>query len=155
MGSIPGLRRSLGVGNCNPLQYSWPGESHEQESLMGYIVHGVTRVGYNLVTKNKNKKHRSSIVLQPCLLMMIKVSDPCQHADCSAFWRTGVNSSKWPGSSHRFELRGITVESSDYYWVSLWVLGSLERVPSHREFFKWVAGKGCWAEGLLHLSSCC
>ena len=61
---------------------------------MGYTVQGVTRVGYNLVTKNKNKKHRSSIVLQPCLLMMIKVSDPCQHADCSAFWRTGVNSSK-------------------------------------------------------------
>ena len=106
--------------------------------------------------KNKNKKHKNSIVLQPSLLMMIKVSDPCQHADCSAFWRTGVNSTKWPGSSHRFELSGITVESWDYYWASLWVLGSLDPEDSNSQGILQVS---CWGvmlgRSLLHLSSCC
>ena len=36
MGSIPGLGRSPGGGNGNPLQYSQPGKSHGQRSLMGY-----------------------------------------------------------------------------------------------------------------------
>ena len=38
-GSTPGLARSPGEGNHNPLQYSWrilPGESHGQRSLAGY-----------------------------------------------------------------------------------------------------------------------
>ena len=33
VGSIPGLRRSPGIGNGNPLQYS--GESHGQRSQAG------------------------------------------------------------------------------------------------------------------------
>ena len=32
----PGLGRSPGGGNGNPLQYSQPGKSHGQRSLMGY-----------------------------------------------------------------------------------------------------------------------
>ena len=36
-GSIPGLRRSPGEGNGNPLQYSFlPGKSHGQRSLTCY-----------------------------------------------------------------------------------------------------------------------
>ena len=34
-GSISGSGRSPGVGNGNPLQYSLPGESHGQRSLVG------------------------------------------------------------------------------------------------------------------------
>ena len=35
-GSIPGLGRSSGEGNGSPFQYSLPGKSHGQRSLMGY-----------------------------------------------------------------------------------------------------------------------
>ena len=42
MGSIPGLGRYPGAGNGNPLQYL-PEQSHEQWSLMGYIVHRVAK----------------------------------------------------------------------------------------------------------------
>ena len=35
-GSVPGLGRSPGGGNGNPLQYSCPKKSHGQRSLAGY-----------------------------------------------------------------------------------------------------------------------
>ena len=35
MGLIPGSGRSPGEGHGNPLQYSWPGESHGLRSLVG------------------------------------------------------------------------------------------------------------------------
>ena len=47
-GSIPGLGRSPGEGNGNPLQL--PGKSHGQGSLAGYSPQGLTeshRVRYN------------------------------------------------------------------------------------------------------------
>ena len=40
-GSIPGLRRSLGVGNGNPLQYSSLENSMDREAWRA-TVHGVT-----------------------------------------------------------------------------------------------------------------
>ena len=40
MGSIPGIGRSTGGGNGNPLQYFLPGESHGQRSLVGYSPWG-------------------------------------------------------------------------------------------------------------------
>ena len=40
MGSIPGMGRSTGGGNGNPLQYFLPGESHGQRSLVGYSPWG-------------------------------------------------------------------------------------------------------------------
>ena len=40
LGSIPGLGRSPGEGNGNPLQYSCHGESHGQRSLVGYSPWG-------------------------------------------------------------------------------------------------------------------
>ena len=59
-GLIPGLGRSLGVGNSNPLQYSClensmdrptpaflPREFHGQRSLAGYNSTGSQRVGHN------------------------------------------------------------------------------------------------------------
>ena len=39
-GSIPGSGRSPGVGNGNPLQYSWPRNFHGQSSLKGYSPWG-------------------------------------------------------------------------------------------------------------------
>ena len=40
LGLIPGLGRSPGEGNGNPLQYSCPGKSHGQQSLVGYTPRG-------------------------------------------------------------------------------------------------------------------
>ena len=40
MGSIPGLGRSPGEGNGNPLQYSCLENSHGQRSLVGYSPWG-------------------------------------------------------------------------------------------------------------------
>ena len=39
-GSSPGLGRSPGEGNGNPLQYYLPGKSHGQRSLVGYRLWG-------------------------------------------------------------------------------------------------------------------
>ena len=49
-GLIPGLGRSPGEGNGNPLQYSCL-ENPMDCSLPGSSIHRVTRVGHDLVTK--------------------------------------------------------------------------------------------------------
>ena len=36
LGLIPGLGRFPGEGNGNPLPVFWPGEFHDQRSLVGY-----------------------------------------------------------------------------------------------------------------------
>ena len=43
LGSIPGLGSFLGGGHGNPLQYSCLENPHRQRSLVGYIVHGVSK----------------------------------------------------------------------------------------------------------------
>ena len=47
LGSIPGLGRSPGEGNGNPLQYSCLENPHGQRSLAGYSPCGCKRVGHN------------------------------------------------------------------------------------------------------------
>ena len=54
-GSIPGLGRSPGEGNGNPLQYSCP-ENRMDCSLSGSSVHEVARVGHDLATKQSPPK---------------------------------------------------------------------------------------------------
>ena len=49
-GSIPGSGRSPGEGNGNPLQYSCLENLMDREACQA-TVHGVTRVGHNLVTQ--------------------------------------------------------------------------------------------------------
>ena len=49
-GSIPGLGRSPGEGNGNPLQYSCL-ENPKDRGAWQATVHGVTRVGHDLATK--------------------------------------------------------------------------------------------------------
>ena len=50
LGSIPGLGRSPGEGNGNSLQY-YCLESPIDRGAWWVTVHGVTRVGHDLVTK--------------------------------------------------------------------------------------------------------
>ena len=50
MGSIPGLGRSPGKRNGNPLQYSYL-ENPMDKGAWRATVHGVETVGHNLVTK--------------------------------------------------------------------------------------------------------
>ena len=50
-GSIPGLGRSPEEGNGNPLQYSCLGTSMDRGAWWA-TIHGVTRVGHDLVTKH-------------------------------------------------------------------------------------------------------
>ena len=45
--SIPGWGRCPGGGNGNPLQYSWPGESHGWRSREQATVPGLQRVGHD------------------------------------------------------------------------------------------------------------
>ena len=54
LGSIPELRRSPEEGNSNPLQFSCL-ENPMDRGVWWATVHGVTRVGHNLVTKVKVK----------------------------------------------------------------------------------------------------
>ena len=54
MGSIPGSGRSLGERNGNPLLYSCLGNPMDRGSWQA-IVHGVSRVGHDLVTKPLTK----------------------------------------------------------------------------------------------------
>ena len=50
LGSIPGSGRSAGEGNGNPLQYSCL-ENPMDKGAWWAMVHGVTRVRHDLVTK--------------------------------------------------------------------------------------------------------
>ena len=49
-GLIPGLGRTLGEGNGNPLQYSCLRSPMDREAWWA-TVHEVTRVGHDLLTK--------------------------------------------------------------------------------------------------------
>ena len=55
-GSIPGSGRSPGGGNSNPFQYSCLENSMNRGALWA-TVHGVARVGHNLVTKPASSPH--------------------------------------------------------------------------------------------------
>ena len=54
LGSIPGLGRSHGEGDGNPLQYSCL-ENPRDRGAWQATVHGVTRVGHDLATKPTNQ----------------------------------------------------------------------------------------------------
>ena len=52
-GSIPGLARSLGEGDGNPLQYSCLGNPMDREAWQA-TVHGAARLRYDLAKKTTN-----------------------------------------------------------------------------------------------------
>ena len=55
LGSIPGLGRSPGEGNGNPLQYSCLGNPMDR-SLAGYSPWESQRVGHDLATKQQQSQ---------------------------------------------------------------------------------------------------
>ena len=61
--SIPGLGRSPGEGNGNPLQYSCLGNLMNRRARRA-TVHGVARVGHDLVTKQPAQRLRSTYSYQ-------------------------------------------------------------------------------------------
>ena len=63
LGSIPGLGRSPGEGNGNPLQYSCL-ENPMERGAWKATVHGVTRVGHNLANKERERENFNSGALQ-------------------------------------------------------------------------------------------
>ena len=58
LGSIPGSGRSPGEGNGNPLQYSCL-ENPMDRGAWRPTVHGVARVGHDLVTETETTTKRS------------------------------------------------------------------------------------------------
>ena len=67
MGLIPGLGRSLGEGNGNPLHYSCLGNPMVREAWQD-TVHGVARVRHDLATKR-----------QQHVIYFLAVSNKCMH----------------------------------------------------------------------------
>ena len=65
--SIPGLGRSPGEGNGNPLQYSCLGNPMDRGAWRA-TVHGVARVGYDLATEPPNHHHRLLSIRVICVL---------------------------------------------------------------------------------------
>ena len=62
-GSIPGLGRSPGEGNGNPLQYCCLEKSHEQRSLVGYSPWGHKESG----TTERLHVHVHSLKIKACM----------------------------------------------------------------------------------------
>ena len=67
-GSIPGMGRSPGEGNGNPLQHSWPAKSHGRRSLIGYSPWGrkesdtTERLHFHLYSWKEKKKHKHNTI---------------------------------------------------------------------------------------------
>ena len=62
-GLIPGLGRSLGEGNGNPLQFL-PGKSHGQRNLVGFSLWAWKRVRQGLVTKQQQQHTKAQGLLE-------------------------------------------------------------------------------------------
>ena len=68
MGSIPGLGRSPGEGNSNPLQYSCP-RNHKDRGVWRATVHGGRKMSHDLVTKQQQHLDfpiHPTLPLSPC-----------------------------------------------------------------------------------------
>ena len=70
LGLISGSRRSPGEGDGNPVQYPCLGNPMDRGDWQA-IVHGVTRVGHNLATKQQQQEYtcyHSLVIVTSCLL---------------------------------------------------------------------------------------
>ena len=90
LGLIPGLGRSPGEGNGYPLQYSCLENPMDRRAWQA-TVHGVTRVGHDLVTKATNLDLRT---LKPtgnwCIVRTNLGVDACYSFSDSFLFPTGV-----------------------------------------------------------------
>ena len=59
-GSIPGSGRCPGGGNCSPLQYSCL-ENPMDRGVWQATVHGIARVGHNLVTSPQDRELKDAL----------------------------------------------------------------------------------------------
>ena len=90
---IPGMGRSPGGGNGNPLQYSCL-ENPMDRGAWWATVHGVARVGHDLVTKppqirqKKDKAVRQSPAYVQCLVGTVKGSGVSRGSGrwCHPWW---------------------------------------------------------------------
>ena len=69
LGMIPGLRRSTGEGNGNPLQYSCP-ENPMDRGICGLHYIGLHRIEHDRVTKSSSNKGTDDLNLSVWLLAM-------------------------------------------------------------------------------------
>ena len=70
LGSIPGLRRSPGEGNGNPLQYSCWGNPMDGRDWQA-TVHGIVRVGQDLGTKPPPSKAKGTCAQAGCPVLNV------------------------------------------------------------------------------------
>ena len=81
--SIPGLGRSSGEGNGNPLQYSCL-ENTMDRGAWRAIVHGVSRVGHNLETKppttTTTTDNSSTTVIKAFTELLLYAKDKLSHS---------------------------------------------------------------------------
>ena len=96
-GSVPGWGRSPGEGNGYALQYSWPGESHGQKSLVGYSPWDCKESDTTIVTNTP---------ATPCtaLTSLSLIYPPMAHQVCPYLIRKApiqvVLLSPWPAIIH-------------------------------------------------------
>ena len=129
VGLIPGLGRSPGERNGNPLQYSCPGKSHGRRSLADYSPWGHKRVGHDLETKQGN----GTPLQYSCL------ENPM---DRGAWWAAVHEVAKsWTRLSDftfTFHFRALEKERATHSSVRAWRIpgtgepGGLPSVGSHR-----------------------
>ena len=129
VGLIPGLGRSPGERNGNPLQYSCPGKSHGRRSLANYSPWGHKRVGHDLETKQGN----GTPLQYSCL------ENPM---DRGAWWAAVHEVAKsWTRLSDftfTFHFRALEKERATHSSVRAWRIpgtgepGGLPSVGSHR-----------------------
>ena len=102
-GSIPGLGRSTGKGNGNPLQYYCLGKSHGRRSLVGYSPQG-RRVRHDRAT-SLSLSFVASLVDQ-----LVK--------NLPEMWETWVQSLGWEDSLEK----GTATHSSILAWRIPWTI---------------------------------
>ena len=74
LGLVPGSGRSPGEGNGNPIQYSCL-ENPVDRGVWWATVHGVIRVGHDLVTKPPNQVSKSSKLSDK---LVVAIREVCQ-----------------------------------------------------------------------------
>ena len=61
---IPGVGRSPAEGNGNQLQYSWPGKSHGQRSLVGYSPWGSKELDMTELLNKTSKGRETTLAIR-------------------------------------------------------------------------------------------
>ena len=61
VGLTPGLERSRGEGNDNPLQYSCLGHCHRQRNLAGYSPWGLKTVRHDLAAEQQCARYSETV----------------------------------------------------------------------------------------------